>query len=192
MISLIPWDPEGSSCPSYSPLPMSCPRGVGFVSLFRSKMASRCLQDAFKMPSFFHYLFDIVFNRFLSQLGPNLAPKSLPKPIQEPSKIDPKSHLIFDLFFDRFFIDFSSIFDPKINQKSIKNQSQDHPKSPTTKNKKHRFCIVIYNTFVPSAMLCCIQNSIKNDSRSIKKHSSNQHPNLHRFWIQLGFIFGGF
>ena len=41
-------------------------------------------------------------------------------------------------------------------------------------------------------MSCCIQNSIKNDSRSIKKHSSNQHPNLHRFWIQLGFIFGGF
>ena len=41
-------------------------------------------------------------------------------------------------------------------------------------------------------MLCCIQNSIKNDSRSIKKHSSNQHPNLHRFWAQLGFISGGF
>ena len=132
-----------------------------------------------------------IFDRFWFQLGPNLAPKSIPKPTQEPPKIDPKSHLIFDLFFDRFFIDFSSIFDAKINQKSIKNQSQNHPKSPTTKDQKHRFCIVIYNTFVPSAMLCCIQNSIKIDSKSIKKHSSNQHPNLHRFWSQLGFIFGG-
>ena len=43
-------------------------------SLFRSKMASRCLQDAFKMQSFSHSFFDIVFYRFLSQLGPHLAP----------------------------------------------------------------------------------------------------------------------
>ena len=77
-----------------------------------------------------------IFDRFWSQLGPNLAPKSTPKSTQEPSKIDPKSHLIFDLFFDRFFIDFSLIFDPKINQKSIKNQSQNQPKSPTAKISK--------------------------------------------------------
>ena len=112
-----------------------------------------------KILTFSYMLFSTsIFDRFWSQLGPNLAPKSIPKPTQEPSKIDPKSHLIFDQFFDRFFIDFSSIFDPKINQKSIKNQSQNHPKSTSTKNKKHRFCIVIYSTFVPSAMLCCIQN----------------------------------
>ena len=77
-----------------------------------------------------------IFDRFWSQLGPNLAPKSTPKSIQEPPKIDPKSHLIFDLFFDRFFIDFSSIFDPKITPKSIKNQSQNQPKSPTAKISK--------------------------------------------------------
>ena len=154
--------------------------------------APRWLQDAFKMSIFFHYFFDIVFNRFLSQLGPNLAPKSTPKSTQEPPKINPKSQYIFDLFFDRFFIDFPSIFDAKINQKSIKNQSQNHPKSISTKNSKHRFCIVIYNTFVPSAMLCCVQNSTKNDTEILSKTTLKSTPNLDRFCTQLGSILGGF
>ena len=133
-----------------------------------------------------------IFDRFWLQLGPNLAPKSTPKSTQEPPKIDPKSHLIFDLFFDRFFIDFSSIFDAKINQKSIKNQSQNHPKSTSTKNKKHRFCIVIYSTFVPSAMLCCVQNWRKNDTEILSKTALKSTPNLDRFCTQLGSILGGF
>ena len=133
-----------------------------------------------------------IFDRFWLQLGPNLEPKSTPKPTQEPSKIDPKSHLIFDLFFYEFFIDFSSIFDAKIDQKSIKNQSQNHPKSISTKNTKYRFCIVIYNTFVPSAMLCCVQNSTKNDTEILSKTTLKSTPNLDRFCTQLGSILGGF
>ena len=133
-----------------------------------------------------------IFDRFWLQLGPNLAPKSLPKPIQELSKINPKSHLIFDLFFDRFFIDFRTIFDAKIDQKSFKNQPQNHPKSTSTKNTKHRFCIAIYNTFVPSAMLCCVQNSRKNDTESFSKTALKSTPNLDRFCTQLGSNLGGF
>ena len=41
-------------------------------------------------------------------------------------------------------------------------------------------------------MLRCVQNSIKNGPASIKKHLSNQHPNLDRFRNQLGSILGGF
>ena len=70
-------------------------------------MDSRFLQDVFKMQSFFHSFFDIVYYRFLSQLGPNLAPtwpqlgpqihpKTHPRPILErkseknPTKMGPK------------------------------------------------------------------------------------------------------
>ena len=41
-------------------------------------------------------------------------------------------------------------------------------------------------------MLCCIQKSIKIHPKSITKQLSNQHPNLLRFWAQLGLIFGRF
>ena len=39
-------------------------------------------------------------------------------------------------------------------------------------------------------MLCCGNKSIKIVPRSIQTHLSNQHPNLHRFWSQLGPILG--
>ena len=84
------------------------------------------------------------------------------------------------------------IFDPQVHQKSIKNPSKSQPNSPTTKNQKSVFRIGRANEFVPSAMLCCVQNSIKNGPASIKKHLSNRHPNLHRFCFQLGSILGGF
>ena len=42
-----------------------------------------------------------------------------------------------------------------------------------------------------SAMPCWGKKSIKIHPKSITKQLSNQHPNLHRFWSQLGFIFGG-
>ena len=43
-----------------------------------------------------------------------------------------------------------------------------------------------------SAMPCWVNKSIKNGPTYIKKHLSNQHPNLDRFWRQLGLILGGF
>ena len=93
-----------------------------------------------------------IFDRFWSQLGPNLAPKSTPKSTQEPSKIDPKSHLIFDLFFDRFFIDFRCQNQPKIYQKSIPKSSQEHI------NKKLKtsilYCNLQYIRALGYVMLC--------------------------------------
>ena len=47
----------------------------------------------------------------------------------------------------------------------------------------HKYC-----TFGTSAILRWVQNSIKNGPTSIKKQLSNQHPNLNRFWCQLGSI----
>ena len=47
---------------------------------------------------------------------------------------------------------------------------------------------MIFNT---SAMSCCGKKSIKMVPTSFQEQLSNQHPNLHRFWSQLGFIFGG-
>ena len=41
-------------------------------------------------------------------------------------------------------------------------------------------------------MLCCTQNPTKNGPTPIKKHLSNQKPNLHRFWSQLGSILARF
>ena len=41
-------------------------------------------------------------------------------------------------------------------------------------------------------MSCWGQKSIKMEPRSFSKQLSNQHPNLHRFWSQLGSILGGF
>ena len=112
--------------------------GGRIFSLFRSKMASRCLQDAFKMQSFFHSFFDIVFYRFLSQLGPNLAPTWPPNPSQNPPKSHQKSipnRILFLIcFLIDFCIDFLLILDAKINQKSIRNQSENHFKSTSTKN----------------------------------------------------------
>ena len=50
----------------------------------------------------------------------------------------------------------------------------------------------MYGTFGTSAMLRCIQKSIKKQSNIHQKCLSNQHPNLHRFWNQLGSILGRF
>ena len=116
-------------------------------------MASRCLQDAFKMQSFFHSFFDIVFYRFLSQLGSNLAPtwpqlgpqihpKTHPRPILErkseknPTKMGPKL-ITFNQHEPKdpqsrprtaSCTSFSSIFDrflmPKIIPKSSENCSE--------------------------------------------------------------------
>ena len=46
--------------------------------------------------------------------------------------------------------------------------------------------------FAPSAMPCRAKKSTKMLPRAFQKHFSNQHPNLHRFWNQLGSILGGF
>ena len=46
--------------------------------------------------------------------------------------------------------------------------------------------------FAPSAMPCRAKKSTKMLPRAFQKHLSNQHPNLHRFWNQLGSILGGF
>ena len=42
--------------------------------------------------------------------------------------------------------------------------------------------------FATSAMSCCDKTSIKIVPRSLRKQLSNQHPNLDRFWSQLGSI----
>ena len=52
--------------------------------------------------------------------------------------------------------------------------------------------MIIYNTFVPSAMLCCVQNSTKNDTEILSKTALKSTPNLDRFCTQLGSILGGF
>ena len=44
--------------------------------------------------------------------------------------------------------------------------------------------------FATSAISCCSKKSIKLVPTSIKNQLSNQHPNLHRFWSQLGPIWG--
>ena len=41
-------------------------------------------------------------------------------------------------------------------------------------------------------MPCWGKKSTKINPKSITKQLSNQHPNLHRFWSQLGLIFDGF
>ena len=46
--------------------------------------------------------------------------------------------------------------------------------------------------FDTSAMSCCGKKSIKMVPTSFQKQPSNQHPNLNRFWSQLGSILGGF
>ena len=46
--------------------------------------------------------------------------------------------------------------------------------------------------FATSAMSCCGKEPIKMVPRSLQKQLSNQHPNLDRFWSQLGSILGGF
>ena len=46
--------------------------------------------------------------------------------------------------------------------------------------------------FATSAMPCWGKNLIKMVPRAFQKQLSNQHPNLHRFWNQLGLILGRF
>ena len=92
----------------------------------------------------------------------------------------------------RFLIDFWSIWGSKIDQKSIKNQSTNHPNNTTTKNwktlKNHWF----FNVFSYFGHVCCGKKSIKMVPTSFQEQLSNQHPNLDRFWSQLGAILGGF
>ena len=126
------------------------------------------------------------------QLAPQLGAKIHPKSLQEPTKIHPNLHLVFDHLLDRFLIDFWSIFDPKIHPKSIKNRSRNQPNNTTTKKSKMFKNIVFFNGFATSAMSSYAEKSIKNVQKSITKQLSNQHPNLDRFWSQLGSILGGF
>ena len=129
---------------------------------------------------------------FRPPLGGQVGAKIHQKSFQEPSKPHLNLHLVSDSLLHRILIDFFMISDPQNNKKTIKNHSTNHPNSTRSKNQKSVFRIGRASEFVPSAMLCCVQNSIKNGPRSIKKHLSNQHPNLHRFWNQLGSILGGF
>ena len=46
--------------------------------------------------------------------------------------------------------------------------------------------------FATSAMPCWCKKSTNMVPRALQKQLSNQHPNLHRFWNQLGSILGGF
>ena len=76
--------------------------------------------------------------------------------------------------------------------KSTKNQSKIQPNSPTTKIAtiiKITICFTMF--FATSAMPCCGKKSTRMLPRAFQKHLSNQHPNLHRFWNQLGSILGG-
>ena len=150
---------------------------------------------AFEQSLFRPYLGTLIFRILVPtwpQLGPQLGPKINQKSIQEPSKIDPKSHHIFDRFFDRCLVDFWSIFDPKIDQKSIKKRSTNHPNNTSTKNQKTIKNVELSTILATSAMPCWVNKSIKNGPTYIKKHLSNQHPNLDRFWRQLGSILGRF
>ena len=54
--------------------------------------------------------------------------------------------------------------------------------------KKHRF----FNVFATSAMSCCSKKSLKIVPTSSQKQLPNHYSNLHRSWIQLGSILGGF
>ena len=125
--------PERSLAPHTPHCPCPARRGVGFFLFFRSKMASRCLQDAFKMQSFFHFFLISFCSDFYpnlaptwSQLAPNLEPKSFQNPSQEPSKTHPKSHHILNDFLDGFLMDFWLPKPSKINKKSNTNSTQQH------------------------------------------------------------------
>ena len=93
------------------------PTWLHFGRFLEVKMEPNSLQDVFKMQSFFHSFFDIVFYRFLSQLGPNLAPtwpqlgpqihpKTHPRAIKNRSQIASYFWSVFWSIFHQFCIDF--------------------------------------------------------------------------------------
>ena len=137
--------------------------------------------------------FDIVFYRFLSQLSPNLAPtwpqlgaqihpKTHPRAIKNRSQIASYFWFVFWSIFHWFSIDFRCQNRQKIYQKSTPKSSQEHI------NKKIKTSILYcnFNTFVPSAMLCCVQNWTKNDTEIFSKTALKSTSNLDRFCTQLG------
>ena len=87
-------------------------------------------------------------------------------------------------------------FDRFPNPKSTKNLSKINQQIiPATQQpqiqkclKKIRFCILL----ATSAISCYVENLIKMLPTSFQKQLSNQHPNLNRFWSQLGTNLGGF
>ena len=93
-------------------------------------------------------------------------------------------------------IDFSWIFHRFSTPKSIKNLSKINPKiNPKAQEPKYQKSIKnleLSTILATSAMPCWGKKSIKINPKSITKQLSNQHPNLHRFWSQLGSILGGF
>ena len=134
-----------------------------------------------------------------SDFGANLAPiwpptwaqnrsKIVPRALRNPSQIASCFRSLFGSILDRFLIDFRAQNQSKTNQKSINKSSQQHNNQ---KSKKCQKCNT-YATFGTSAMLRWVQNSIKINPTSIKKQLPNQHPNLNRFWCQLGSILGPF
>ena len=150
---------EGSLAPHTPHCPCREHRRSGFFHFF----APRCLQDAFKMPSFFHYFFDIVFNRFLSQLGPNLTPtwpqlgpqihpKTHPRAVKNRSEITSYFWSVFWLICHRFFIDFRCQNQPKIYQKSLNKSPQQHNNQKLKNAKKQ----VVFQCFwlLRPCMLC--------------------------------------
>ena len=128
---------------------------------------------------------------FRPPLGGQVGAKIHQKSFQEPSKPYLNLHLVSDSLLHRILIDFFMIFDPQNNKKTIKNHSTNHPNSTRSKNQKSVFRIGRAIEFVPSAMSCYDEKSIKMVPRSLPKPLSNQHPNLHRFLFQLGSILGG-
>ena len=84
------------------------------------------------------------------------------------------------------------MFDPQIDQKSIKNQSTNHPNNTTSKISKMLKNHLFLYTFCYFGHVLLYKKSIKIVPRSLQKQLSNQHPNLDRFWTQLGPILGGF
>ena len=129
---------------------------------------------------------------FRPPLGGQVGAKIHQKSFQEPSKPHLNLHLVSDSLLHRILIDFFMIFDPQNKKKTIKNHSTNHPNSTRSKNQKSVFRIGRASEFVPSAMSCYDEKSIKMVPRSLPKPLSNQHPNLHRFLFQLGSILGGF
>ena len=60
------------------------------------------------------------------------------------------------------------------------------------KMKKTIKNVELFAILATSAIPCWGKKSITNCPTSIKKHLSNQHSKLDRFWSQLGSILGGF
>ena len=82
--------------------------------------------------------------------------------------------MMFCLIFDLLLVDFWIEHRSKIYKKSINKSSKQHNNK---KSKKCQKCNT-YGTFGTSAMLRCIQKSIKNRCNIRQKRLSNQHPNL--------------